>query len=247
MELLFIRHGEAETPTIVGSFSRRLALIDTYGSGSYRGNLTARGRRQAARVAGLLAERGVDRLFSSPTPRARQTAEPTAQTTGLSIHQTADLKEISAGYLLSHDRRWIRWKMISLLAINSLYTRLCGRAVFIPVALYFIRMYMHGWLNNKTKRGESIASVRSRLTRLLSRIAEETDPAQSVALFSHGYLIYYLINHFLEPEKRAGRMLRKPYVPNGSISRIVKREGGWEVLSYAETGPAVGALGIGGE
>ena len=46
-------------------------------------SLTERGRAQAEAVAKRLAASGIDRVFSSPMGRARQTAEPTCRLLGL--------------------------------------------------------------------------------------------------------------------------------------------------------------------
>ena len=75
--LLFIRHGEAR-----------------YGSND---GLTPRGARQASALARRLLAEGIDHLYASPLPRARDTAEAVAQATGREIRFDARLREIDVG------------------------------------------------------------------------------------------------------------------------------------------------------
>ena len=75
MELYFIRHAEAQTPAIDTKAPDRLDRIDRYGSGDYEGPLTDRGRQQAKAAGQFLARRGIETVISSPTTRAKQTAE----------------------------------------------------------------------------------------------------------------------------------------------------------------------------
>ena len=76
-DLLFIRHGEAR-----------------YGSND---GLTSLGARQASALGRRLDEQGIDHLYSSPLPRARDTAVAVAQATGREPHFDARLREIDVG------------------------------------------------------------------------------------------------------------------------------------------------------
>ena len=76
-DLLFIRHGEAR-----------------YGSND---GLTPLGDRQASALARRLQAKGIDRLYSSTLPRARETAEAVAQATGREPLFDARLREIDVG------------------------------------------------------------------------------------------------------------------------------------------------------
>lgn len=58
-------------------------------------SLTPRGVQQAEAVAKRLADAGIDRIFSSPMGRARQTAEPTCRLLGLSYEVEDWTREIS--------------------------------------------------------------------------------------------------------------------------------------------------------
>ena len=76
-DLLFIRHGEAR-----------------YGSND---GLTPLGVRQASALARRIHDEGIDHLFSSPLPRARDTAEAVARATGREPCFDTRLREIDVG------------------------------------------------------------------------------------------------------------------------------------------------------
>ena len=86
-ELYLIRHGDALPD------ADEVVLDGIYNSQG----LSALGRRQAEALAERLAARPLAALYSSPIPRARQTAEPTARRLELAVGIVADLREIEAG------------------------------------------------------------------------------------------------------------------------------------------------------
>jgi probable phosphoglycerate mutase len=59
--------------------------------------LSARGRRQAARVAERLAHDSLNHVFSSPMERAQETAEPLARAHGVSVEISHAVTEIDFG------------------------------------------------------------------------------------------------------------------------------------------------------
>lgn len=80
-----MRHGETPTTgTVLPGRARGLHLSD-------------RGRVQAERVAERLAGLPVDAIYSSPLERARETAGPTAASTGLEVTEDAGLIECDFG------------------------------------------------------------------------------------------------------------------------------------------------------
>jgi probable phosphomutase (TIGR03848 family) len=83
--LLLVRHGE--TPTTGRVLPGRTP-------GLY---LSERGRAQAERVAERLAGLPVDAIHSSPLERTCQTAEPSAVSAGLAVHEDAGLIECDFG------------------------------------------------------------------------------------------------------------------------------------------------------
>ena len=74
MRIIFVRHGEPDYPT---------------------DSLVPRGVLQAESVARRLAKVGVDRIFSSPMGRARQTAEPLCRLLGMDCRVEEWTREIS--------------------------------------------------------------------------------------------------------------------------------------------------------
>jgi phosphohistidine phosphatase SixA len=83
MAIILVRHGSAGKR---GSWSGddRLRPLD------------ARGRKQAQGIASALADRGVDRILSSPYARCIQTVEPLADALDLEVEERPELAE-SAG------------------------------------------------------------------------------------------------------------------------------------------------------
>ncbi len=81
MELILIRHAEAET-------------AEARADGPADPGLTLRGREQAEAVARWLVRKPIDRILSSPARRARETAEATASRTGLKLTIDRRLREI---------------------------------------------------------------------------------------------------------------------------------------------------------
>lgn len=59
--------------------------------------LTEKGRAQAERIAAILAERRIERIFSSPLERAMETAAPLARCTGLQVEVAPGLNEMDFG------------------------------------------------------------------------------------------------------------------------------------------------------
>lgn len=83
MQLILVRHAlPVRQESAAGRVDPPLALLGT---------------RQADAVARWLAEEPLDAIVSSSMLRARQTAEPLAQATGLRVHLETDLEEYDAG------------------------------------------------------------------------------------------------------------------------------------------------------
>jgi phosphohistidine phosphatase SixA len=80
MAIILVRHGSAGKR---GAWSHddRLRPLD------------ARGRKQAKGIAAALADRGVDRILSSPYVRCVETVEPLAGALGLEVEERPELAE----------------------------------------------------------------------------------------------------------------------------------------------------------
>ncbi|OMH35268.1 phosphoglycerate mutase [Tersicoccus sp. Bi-70] len=83
--VILVRHGA--TPT-----TGRLLPGRAPGLG-----LSDLGRQQAERAAERLTARTIDALYSSPLQRTRETAQPTAERTGLTVSEDAGLIECDVG------------------------------------------------------------------------------------------------------------------------------------------------------
>jgi probable phosphoglycerate mutase len=105
MELLLIRHGLPER------------LVNEDGRPADP-PLSATGRDQAERVAGWLEDVAIERLYSSPLRRARETAEAMATLRGLSVEIEPGVREYDADSALyipmeelkQHD--YAQWKAL---------------------------------------------------------------------------------------------------------------------------------------
>lgn len=93
MTLLFVRHGE--------SAGNAEGLIQ----GWLEFPLTPLGRAQAGATGRHLAGRGASALYSSPTRRARETADAIALATGLEVVELPDLREYCFG-----EAQGLRWE-----------------------------------------------------------------------------------------------------------------------------------------
>jgi len=99
-----VRHGESES-NVSGHFP------DDDGSSPM---LTERGRRQAAQAGEHLQGLGIEAVFASPMPRAKQTAEYIARELGLEAMVDRRLREVDLGKLsgrsysetVREDPRW---------------------------------------------------------------------------------------------------------------------------------------------
>jgi len=83
--ILLVRHGE--TPTTGKVLPGRAPGL----------HLSERGRAQADGVAGRLSGLSVDAIYSSPLERARETAEPASNNSGVAVTEEAGLLECDFG------------------------------------------------------------------------------------------------------------------------------------------------------
>jgi len=86
--LYLVRHGA--TP----SNEQRPYVLQGHGVDQ---SLSETGRRQAAAVAGFLAERRIDAVFASPLARAHETAEAIAEPHGLDVVDVPEVVECDVG------------------------------------------------------------------------------------------------------------------------------------------------------
>ncbi|GHF39260.1 putative phosphoglycerate mutase [Amycolatopsis bartoniae] len=152
--LHLVRHGESEW-NLAGRVQ---------GQSAEAGSLTARGLRQAAQAARLLAERypDIDAIFSSDLPRARETAEVIASVLGLPVRTDPCLREQHLGCL--EGRRFA----------DPLGEGTVQDAVE--------RLWREPW--RRPGDGESITDLYERVHATLDRYA--AGPGREVVLVAHG-------------------------------------------------------------
>ena len=128
--------------------------------------LSEAGRAEAGRLAGMVADRGVTRLLSSPLDRTRETAAAIAARTGCAVEVAEEINEIDCGRwtgadfkALPEDPHWHRWN--------------AERATC------------------SMPDGEGMAAVQARAMGLVARLAAECDAERdaSVALVTHSDVI----------------------------------------------------------
>ena len=159
----FIRHGESVSNAEPGR-----DLPDERGD-----RLTERGHAQAAAAAQHLGGLGIERLWSSPLRRARETAAPIAAELGLEVEIHDDLRELreAVGHaeLAGEEQRLRRWSVWM--------TEHPDQPDFSPPG------------------GESFAAMLDRVERVKALLLEHRD--QRVLAVSHGILLRFLFVHSL--------------------------------------------------
>lgn len=168
--------------------------------------LSARGRRQAERVALRLAGERLTAVHVSPRERARETAGPIAAASGAPVVLSLDLDEIDFGAWtgrsfdeLAGDPAWRAWNE--------------RRAEAQPPG------------------GESMRSVQARVVRLLDGLAR-LHPGGRIAVVSHGDVIRAALLHYLGlPLDSYDRFEIGP----AGVSILVVGSWGAKILSLNET------------
>lgn len=225
MRLYWIRHGEMEFPSV--SIVEH-ETIDRFFNSELQGPLTERGRGEARSVATHLGKIGIDAIYSSPLLRARETADFTARVTGVPVVESEDLAEIRCGRLGRSSRAAPFLRSVQALPMPVQVKKGIVGSVLLPI-------YWSRWLRDETEDGESPMQVVERLVRALGRIRAEHGPRASVAIFSHGYLIYFFANYLADPAARIRNSVRRPYIRNGSITHVeLHASGRYRIVEYAE-------------
>lgn len=186
MQLLLLRHGES-----VGNAERRLQ-----GQGDYP--LTDRGRDQSRRLAERLAAFDVAALYSSPIPRAHETADIVADRLALSVVPLPDVREYDFGEVT-----------------GLTYQEILQRHPDI------VEAYRKGPEYPRLPGEEGRDTFRQRVARALWSLAER-HPARTVAVVAHAGPIAVFCLEVLEmPYRRP-----IPFAfDNGSLSAIEVRDG----------------------
>lgn len=235
MELLLIRHGEMLYEKSEGL---DLELVHGYANGTTQGPLTERGRGEARCVAERLVNEPIHALYSSEFIRAKETADATAQALSKPVGIIADLGEVRVGRFdldrYPGQRRFLQGLRQALRILPRAVGEKRAKGI---VGYALIIYYFSSWFRGQTEGGESRADALERIRGALQVLAKKHGPNERVAVFTHGYFIHLLTNHVVDPKGAARRVLRAPYIKNGSITTLSCDASGadpiWTVKDYA--------------
>jgi broad specificity phosphatase PhoE len=164
--------------------------------------LNAQGRQQARKAARRLARfYQLDHIYSSPYPRARETAGIVARPFKLEVEANDDLHELSFGKI--NNERFIDLEKLQpdyFHQINNIYASKAEEGLCKP----------------PFPEGESIADIRSRIESFTTQLLAQ-HRGQFVVAVSHGGFIKYMLAYY------AGISLEDPlliFVENASISIV---------------------------
>jgi len=159
MDLLVIRHGQSEADI--------LKVIE--GRANY--NLTELGHKQAEVMAKWVKENySINKIYSSPLNRAKQTAEHISKVTGIKINFENDLMEWNNGLIAGLSRE----------EADKKYPEQ--------------KKYPH----TRIYEQESYIDFRMRAEIILSKVINENDEEKTIVIVSHGGMINMLFKSFLE-------------------------------------------------
>jgi probable phosphomutase (TIGR03848 family) len=134
-------------------------------------HLNKEGREQAERLADYLGAHPIQRIYSSPLERARETAQPLAKKLNLEIQTSTEVGEVQFGDWngasledLDRQHTWKQW--------NTFRT------------------------GTRIPNGEMMIVVQARMAAFLQKLREEL-PGQTIALFSHGDPIRAILAYYL--------------------------------------------------
>lgn len=225
MRLYWIRHGQMQ---MRASRALDVALIERVFNQEEQRGLSPRGEREAERVGALLARTGVDALYASPLLRARETAEIATRSLGLPVHIHAEVAELRTGRL----------------APGSLGARLVERVTKAPVGEraklailgpMLVPLYYREWARGRTVGGETPQELSARIDAFVRMLRETHAPGARVAIVAHGYLILTMARTIRRGAADTLRILRSPYIPNGSVTEIVADPGGLRLVRFADS------------
>ena len=152
-KVYLIRHAEAE-----GNVYRRV-------HGHYDSHLTPRGRKQIEALTERFKDVSIDAVYSSDLTRAIKTAEPIAQTHGLEVVTSKNLRECAHG--IWEDVTW-------------------GDCEWIEPEQY--NYYLNDPAKWKTTGSEGFYPLQRRITKKILDLSADND-GKTIVIVSHGYAI----------------------------------------------------------
>ncbi len=196
MRLILARHGE----TRLNSEGRFQGMDDE--------PLNAAGRSQALALARALAGETPFRLYTSPTPRALETARTISEGLGVVLTPVKGLEELHIGQLAGLDGAEMRQRFPD-----------------------FARSWAENPATARLPGGETMEELQERAWRAITDIWER-HPNETVVVVSHNFTILSIIARALEMELRHFRRLRQDLC---GISRIELNGARIQALSLNDT------------
>jgi broad specificity phosphatase PhoE len=160
--------------------------------------LTDLGRRQAAELAQHLEDTELDAVYSSDLQRARETAEIVAETKGLTVETTPDLREVDVG----------SWSGLTRAEAETRYPELYARWL----------QGGEGW-----EDGETYTQLGERVIPAIHRIAKAHE-GERVLVVAHGGTIRAVHAAALGVDIHSYRRIQR-VEPNATLSAVCVDDG----------------------
>jgi broad specificity phosphatase PhoE len=168
MHVYLIRHAQCEINVLLDSASRTRRLSRTAFnvliSSATESPLTPAGVMQAQRLAQCFVGRRLDRLYTSPLPRAVATATMLSETTNVAFQMIEDLRELRSVPLREGASEFALWQ---------LFWHSYTLTLFSPISL------------------DTFGLVYQRARTVWNQITRE--PAEAIAVVSHGMFLRFLL------------------------------------------------------
>ncbi|MCB0826281.1 MAG: histidine phosphatase family protein [Armatimonadetes bacterium] len=195
MRVFLVRHGQTEW-NVAG---RAQGHSDV--------GLDETGYAQAEKVAGVLEEEGINKIFSSDLQRCIETADPLVNRLGIDLQTYSDLRERTFGELEGSHYTEIR-------AYFSAESRVQGLEPF----------------EIRPEGGESLKDVWKRLGKIHRTLERES---RNVALFTHGGTCGLLLARLIRSQVATASSFR---FENGAITELRRRPDGiFQLIRFADT------------
>jgi broad specificity phosphatase PhoE len=234
MRLLFIRHGQMD---FGGDLVLDARTINQWFNAEREAGLSAQGRDEATAAARYLIKHPVDAVYTSHLLRARQTAEVTANRLRLPVHETRDLAELRPGNLPPDGLGYSYLRLLARLPLlgPGWRRRLLGGAM--------IQLYFTAWMAGRTTGGETRPDLESRIERVFAHLRQTHAPNARVALFAHGYLIFYLSGWLSASSPSRPGVLTRPHIANCAVTELdLGPAGPPRLIRYADAAHVRGSL-----
>lgn len=169
--------------------------------------LNAIGLAQARAAAKALGEERFEAIYSSDLSRARQTAQPTAERTGLQVALDPDLRE----------RHYGIFERLTYAEVKQKFPEDYARFEAREPGYDF-------------RTGESLRDFFERSVAAIARIAER-HRGQSVLVFTHGGVLDMHYRYVTGLPLSAPRAFG---IPNAGLNRVERTDAGWRIRLWAD-------------